>query len=98
MGYRIVYGEEPVRWQNRKLRAGRVAACTAVCLMLFGTLTVKFWPEGAEVLQEALLPGDAAVTRQALENMADNLKAGEAIGDAVVVFCREIVDGAQLTD
>lgn len=98
MGYRIVYGNEPVRWKERKVRLGRVAAYTAVCLVLFATLTSKYWPEGTEVLQEVLLPGDAAVTRQALVNMADNLRAGEAIGDAVVVFCREIMDSAQLSD
>lgn len=98
MSYRIVYGEEPARWKPNRLRPGRVAAYTAVCLILFCSLTIKLWPAGAEVLQEVFLPGDAKVTRQALEHMADNLKAGEAIGDAVAVFCREIVDGAQGSD
>ncbi len=98
MSYRIVYGEEPVCQRRKNIRPGRVAAYTVVCFILFCTLTMKLWPSGAEMLQEVLLPGDAAVTRQALVNMADNLRAGEAIGDAVVVFCREIVDGAQLTD
>lgn len=85
-------------WQNKHIRPWRVAFYTAACLVLFGALTLKFWPEGAQVLQEVFLPGDAAVTRQALANMAENLKEGEAIGDAVVVFCREIVDGAKITD
>lgn len=98
MSYRIVYGEEPVRWQRKSMRVGRIAAYTTVCLILFASLTWKFWPAGAEVLQEVFLPGDADVTRQALSNMAENLRAGEAIGDAVAVFCREIVDGAQISD
>lgn len=97
MSYRIVYGEEPV-FKQKKIRTGRIAAYTAVCLILFASLTLKFWPSGAELLQEVFLPGDAEVTRHALSNMAENLRAGEAIGDAVAVFCREIVDGAKLSD
>lgn len=97
MSYRIVYGEEPMHWQ-KKNRTGRIVAYTAICLILFLTLTWKFWPAGAEVLQEVLLPGDAELTRQALTNMVENLRAGEAIGDAVSVFCQEIVDGAQLSN
>ena len=98
MGYRIVYGGEPEYRGRYKMRGRSVVFYLAVCLVLFGVLTMKFWPEGREVLQEVLLPGDPAVTRQALHNMAEDLKAGEAIGDAVAAFCREIVDGAQLTD
>ena len=98
MAYRIVYGEEPEFGKRKSIRMRVVAAYTFVCLVLWGLLTVKFWPEGREVLEEFLLPGDPAVTRQALSHMAENLRSGEAIGDAVVVFCREIVDGAELPD
>ncbi len=98
MGYRIVYGTEREMQGRNKMRVRSVAFYAMVSLVLFGVFTLKFWPEGREVLQEVFLPGDPAVTRQALHNMAEDLKAGEAIGDAVVAFCREIVDGAQLTD
>ena len=98
MAYRIVYSDGSVRQGKRKLRPGAVLGYTAVCLALWGVLTVKFWPEGREALAQMLLPGDPAVTRQALVHMAANLRSGEAIGDAIMVFCREIVDGADLPD
>ena len=98
MSYRIIYGEEPKKLKSNGIRLGRIAAYTALCFALFAVLTVTFWPEGKSVLQEALLPGDASVTAQALENMMENLRSGEALGDAVVVFCQEIMDGAKLSD
>ena len=41
-----------------------------------------------------LLPGDPAVTRAALIDLIENLKAGEQFGDAVTAFCREVIQGA----
>lgn len=98
MSYRIEYGEDPFAAGKTGLRMGSVVLYTMVCLILFYGLTSAFWPEGRASLQEFLLPGDNAVTAQALENMVEHLRAGEAIGDAVVVFCREIIDGTQLSD
>ena len=98
MSYRIVYGDEPKKLMCHGIRLGRIAAYTALCFALFAVLTMAFWPEGKALIQDVFLPGDAAVTAQALENMVDHLRAGEAIGDAVVVFCREIIAGANLAD
>jgi hypothetical protein len=41
-----------------------------------------------------LLPGDPAVTEAALRKMIENLSQGEAFGDAVTAFCKEIIAGA----
>ena len=71
---------------------------TGVFLLLFAAMTAAFWPEGREVLMEILLPGDPEVTWNALETMATQLRSGEAIGDAVMAFCREIVAGAKLSN
>lgn len=38
-----------------------------------------------------LLPGDAAVTAAALEDLAGNLQQGESLMDAITVFCRSII-------
>ena len=42
-----------------------------------------------------LLPGDPAVTETALREMIENLSQGEAFGEAVTVFCKEIIAGAR---
>ncbi|MBE6943757.1 MAG: hypothetical protein E7453_05795 [Ruminococcaceae bacterium] len=41
-----------------------------------------------------LLPGDPAVTKVALLELIENLKAGEQFSDAVAAFCQEVIKGA----
>jgi len=98
MAYRIVYETGTARVQENRRNSARIWVLTAVFLVLFGVLTVKFWPEGREALVEILLPGDPEVTWHALETMVMQLREGEAVGDAVMAFCREIVDGAQIAN
>ena len=95
MGYRIVYGEGPVVWKNEKIRWGRVLLFGASCFAAFCMLTIHFWPEGSQILQQMLYPGDLRDTQAALHHLATRLRAGEALSDAVFVFCQEIVDGAK---
>ena len=45
-------------------------------------------------IPDFLIPGDPAVTRQAASAMMENLHSGAAFGDAVTVFCKEILHGA----
>lgn len=94
MGYRIEYPGIPVRWSPEKLNWGRVLCYGGLCFGLLTLLVSFFWTEGREVLTDWLYPGDAAVTRQALIRMAARLKDGEELGEAVLVFCREIINGA----
>lgn len=98
MGYRIEYGPEYRRFRKESPAKGKILPLTAAFLVLFLALTAKFWPEGKETLENILLPGDPQVTKQAFSQMAQDLKEGEAIGDAVITFCREITGGAALSD
>lgn len=98
MGYRIEYVPEAKPFGKREPFGRKILPFTAAFLILFMALTVRFWPEGREKLEALLLPGDPQVTKHALTQMADNLKSGEAIGDAVITFCKEITNGAALSD
>ena len=98
MGYRIEYDGEVVVWKQERVNGLRVFSMAMVCLLLFGILSYHFWPEGWSVLETWIYPGDLQVTKAAFQNMADNLQAGVGISDAVTVFCREILDGAQISD
>lgn len=60
----------------------------------FCFVTLEFWIEGGEILQTMLYPGDAADIKTALQHMAFSLKTGEPLSEAVYVFCREILAGA----
>lgn len=91
MGYRVEYGKPSRRYEKEGGAGIRVALMTLCFAGIFGFLTVKFWPDGAKVLDRLFSLEDWAVTRHALETMATELRAGLPVGDAVTAFCREII-------
>lgn len=95
MGYRIEYGPMPKIMKQPKRGMLRLNTMTAVCLLLF-ILTVKhIWPEGTDILRSYLLPGEPTVTEQAANALISDLRNGESFGNAVTVFCREILENGQ---
>ncbi len=62
------------------------AVVTAVCF-----LAITIYNGSANWL----LPGDPEVTESAIKEMIARLSDGEAFGEAVTAFCREIVAGAR---
>ena len=79
-----------------KSSLSRVLLLTAVCLLVFLLLVNSFWPKGAEVLRSFLLPGDAAVTVAALEDLSAELRNGEDISSALESFCRKVLENARI--
>ncbi len=94
MGYRILYDKGSRVYEVRRERPSRFWPMLAGCLAVFLLLTWAFWPEGAEMIQEMLIPGDNAATLEALNTMADNLRSGLPMSQAVSAFCQEILHGA----
>lgn len=91
MGYRVEYAPiRKVRGAERKI--SRVSALTGVWLLFFILLVNGFWPRGAMVMRDLLMPVDTA----ALETLASDLRAGAQLDEAVEGFCREIIADAQL--
>ena len=88
MGYRIVYGEDP--FVQRPRRKGSLRLMTAGFALAFVVLVRCFWPQGADLLRQSLLPGE----QEALRQMKEEIQAGEPIGEAVTAFCRSIVEDA----
>ena len=90
MSYRIVYSSQ-IQKMPIKRKGSPWVAGIAVFLILALCLTAG----SGEWLQDLLLPGDAAVTGAALQNMVEDLKNGENLTDAVTAFCKEILDNAE---
>lgn len=91
MSYRITYtsfGEEKKMPESKRKWTG-VAAAVLVMVLVIGAIAVK--NTGLRWVQTFLLPGDPAVTAAALEDMVEDLKNGDSLGEAVTAFCREIV-------
>ena len=92
MSYRIEYGTAvPVKFQQKK-RESHVRILTALCILLFALGVGKFWPDGRQVLQQFLLPGEPSVTEQAFSNMVSDLAEGVSMEDAMVAFCQQILN------
>jgi len=47
-------------------------------------------------MRNLLFSGDAAVTAAAMENLTEDLQAGEPVTDVLRDFCVQIIDGANL--
>ena len=91
MGYKISY--EPIR----KLRGAqtcrsRIGALVGIFFLLFLLMVNLFWTEGKDVLRELVMPGDAAVTTAALNQLSVNLKQGLPVQVSVEDFCRAILN------
>lgn len=88
MSYRIDYQPtKKVRQLEKRTVPG--AALAGVCVVLV-LLALSLWPRGAEALRSLLIPGDAAVTVAALEDLAGDLRAGEGVQEALEGFCRQV--------
>lgn len=95
MGYRIEYDSGKRQYEVRRVCPWRLPLMAAGAFAVFLLLTSLLWPEGIEAMKELLIPGDNTVTLRALEEMAEDLKAGASISDAVTVFCKEILQSAE---
>ena len=92
MSYRIEYGTAvPVKFQETK-RKSHVRTLTALCILLFALGVGKFWPDGRQVLQKYLLPGEPTVTEAALSGLMSDLTQGTDLEQAMLTFCQQIIE------
>lgn len=92
MSYRIIYGQASSKQYPPQKRKSRLAAFLPCALLAFVLLTRLFWPEGTEALRELLIPGDADITTAAFSALVEDVRQGEALPEALRVFCREILN------
>ncbi len=86
MAYKIVYGPE-----KGKPRSGKKWAVIGAVAVLGLALLGRYLGWG-----DYLIPGDAAVTAMAAEEMVSQIAAGEPVREAFTDFCREIMDHGEI--
>ena len=91
MGYKIDYGpwgKTEAAWHRRthrkKMRAFLVVLIAAV-------LTVLLLRADSGKVQQLLIPGNPEITAAAFSQLTEDVKAGEAVGDAFGAFCKQII-------
>ena len=98
MSYQISYDNGNAREKNKVHAPEKrkilfrflvaVVMCTAGVLLLY---------KGKDRIWEVLVPGDPQITEKALSTMADGIRKGESIKEAIAAFCREIILNAGIT-
>ena len=86
MGYVIEYPENS--WKNRKRDRLWVPVFAVLCALALVGLIRK---DSRYYIQRLLFPGDAAVALAELEHLALNLQSGTPLGQALEVFCADVV-------
>ena len=86
MGYVIEYPE--YSWKNRKRGRLLVPVFAVLCALALVGLIRK---DSRYYIQQLLFPGDAAVALAELERLAVNLQSGTPLGQALEVFCADVV-------
>lgn len=93
MSYRIVYDGRIDKYEAVRNETSLFPVLLAAAFGLFLLLTLCLWQEGAEQLKSILIPGEDVVTLQAFRNMANDLRSGAGLEDAVYTFCRCVIHG-----
>ena len=86
MGYVIEYPENS--WKKRKRDRHWVPVFAVLCAL---ALVGLIWKDSRYYLQRLLFPGDAAAALAELERLAVNLQSGTPLGQALEVFCADVV-------
>ncbi len=93
MGYRIEYDAGTAVTERTKSKDRKPKIKTAALLLVAGLVAgTLVWPKGRAWARDLLLPGDEAVTAQALEDLAEDLAEGGPVSEAVEAFCRQIIE------
>lgn len=83
--YRIVYHSE-TKGSDRKSN-GRCFFLTIMLFCVFCWSVCTYWPEGKQLLQTLLIPGEPEITLKAAEVFASELSSGYTLSDALWNFC-----------
>lgn len=97
MSYKIIYNKKigiTTKYEERQNVLKLKYITIAIWLLVVGLCV---WQNKAIVI-EGLIPGNNAVTVSAFGELVENLRNGTDISDSVVVFCKDILDHAQVPD
>lgn len=93
MGYCIEYGQQwnkkyPIK--GKKKYAWPIGAVLGIILVL-----LLSYDRVGSIVKSWIIPGDPEVTEGAVSSFVAELKDGKSAGEAITVFCREILENAQ---
>ena len=96
MSYQIAYPGTNHMEQNYTQRTKKNKIFPVVVILCVTILAVLVYTLGLDAVSSFLIPGNDAVTVAAFEQMQADLKGGMPVKDAVTVFCKEIIESADV--
>ena len=94
MGYKIAYkGGKSVKFNTKSSRILPKKAITFSCLIIL--TAVLIYAGAGKYLRNFFMPG---LSDAALSSLAEDLKSGVSLKDAVSAFCSGVIEDAGITD
>ena len=93
MAYRVQYDRDMKKKYPKKRARFSVKHGLALLVVAVIVCTAT-WNRG-ELLKKIFIPGDPERAGEAVSGMVDTIRAGEAVKDAFVAFCLEIISNAE---
>ena len=91
MSYQVFYGNTKYDIAENKGAGIRLLLLSGSFFLIFGMLTVRFWPQGREVLLRLMEAGKNTSVPDSLEALAREIHMGIPVGEAVTAFCRDVM-------
>ena len=91
LSYQVTYVSTETDFGHKQGAGIRLVMLSVSFLLIFGLLTVKWWPEGREVLENLANSNPWALYRGSLDCLANQIRQGMPVGEAVTAFCRDLV-------
>lgn len=93
LGYSIQYGQNTHRIPIDENTGKNKMTAVWWTLIVACFLTFAFLKHKGH-LNDIIFPGDTEITKAALAGFVENISSGDSVKDAVVSFCREIIEHA----
>ena len=90
MSYSVTYGQDFFPKSKTKNKMSYPKAAILAGIVVLGAVLLSV-PQIRTSVQKILLPGDGAVTGQAMEAFAADMKSGTPFDEAARSFCLEIL-------
>ena len=97
MGYQIHYGTVMVKTHVPEGKGIKISRKYTKIVIAGVVVLLAIFLCGREAVQDYLIPGNSQVTREAMSKLVSDLKDGELFSNSIEVFCREIVNGANIS-
>ena len=95
MSYHVQYGSTVIKSKSCvPIKKYKLRYLSLAVVLILGLL---FLGGDDGILFKALFPGDSAVTFSALQELTENIKAGDSFSDSLAAFCKDIIENAQIS-